>query len=51
MRNRAKKKKEPTKDCFVETGESLGTGMNEKTSILVRILKHKLGCSCWIKES
>ena len=34
----------PIRDCFVETGESLGTGIKENMSITVNIRKSKFGC-------
>jgi hypothetical protein len=37
--------------CFVETGSSLGTGMKEKISILVRILIGSETCPYLIKDS
>lgn len=50
-RNKRKKIIDPIIDCFVETESSLGTGINENMSMILRIRIAKLGCLYLINEA
>lgn len=51
VRKRMKKTAVPIRLCFVETGSSFGTGMNENISTALRSLIPKGARYYWMKES
>jgi hypothetical protein len=50
-RKMRKKTAVPIRLCFVDTGSSLGTGMNENMSILVRTLMGSEASYCFMNDS